>query len=159
MTNQTSTLADRSTAAHTALRTAEHRITALEGIEAERSKTISSLKTNLLFIDDMDRASRQQIENLITDHSTTFEAAKAERIGLQGKLTTLHQTAAGFVHLGRSVHPGQHVQTFEAAQSAWAEAMTPHLPLFEQLREAAKAASNHGRILDDSELLSGHRNH
>jgi hypothetical protein len=156
MTNQTSTLADRSVAAHTELRTAQHRITALEAIESDKGKSISSLKTNLLFINETDRASRQQIENMIADHSAAFDAAKAERIGLQSKLTTLHQISAGFVHLARAVEPRQHVIAFEAAQAAWAEAMTPYLPLFERLRTAAQGASRSIRLLTAAELLSGH---
>jgi hypothetical protein len=154
MTNQNSTLADRATAAHTELRTAEHRIAKLEGIEAELGKNILNLKNNLLFIGDTDAQARQQVEKMLEPALAELNASKVERVELRSRLVTLHQTAAGYAHLSRATGPANTLRDMEAARDAWVEAITPHLALAERLRVAMKCVGKASFALAESELLS-----
>ncbi|MFM0726224.1 hypothetical protein PQQ53_21380 [Paraburkholderia strydomiana] len=150
------TAADKAAAAHTELRTAEYRIVKLEGIEAERSKSILNLKNSLLFIADTDASSRKQLETLIADQSAELDAAKAERIGLKDSLTQLHMNAANYSHGEAIARSGRLVDELTAARAAWVDAITPLLAVAERLRVASMDAGA-GHLLTDAELLSGVR--
>ena len=157
MTNQAITLANSSEAAHTELRTAQHRITSFEAIEAEKSKTIVSLKNGLARIDPSDRASRQQVENLIANAQSDLQTANDERVALQSKLVELHRAAAGFSHLERNHAGGGAQKEMENIWAEWMEAITPHLALAERLRHAMKCVGKGSYALTEKELLSGRR--